>query len=473
MGNRLREKPRGRARKSSPSPREEKRVREIIKEKHMRKRGVVLREKKIPKLVSKVAKYSFEREEDLNNYIRDEGTFRDRVAALSLELLKNPSASRARELSRLAKEDNGDKSLYALKYLVKIVLEAQEEGMEELKKVFDEKELASEFVLALEQKMRSPFVGKSAIHFVEKLIGRGVMGQQILSMLLDLPSLELAQETRRIVQKMVREREEVRGLVVRKLCREIVSKRSAKDRVKGALFISTGLPASLFKGERKEMEGMFRSLERHLRNGLEKKEPETLFIKCVSGGISWLCSEAGRETVEPFFTHANYLVFRCACHKNSQVSLNGLRVLERVHSLGIKVNWTKTLVDSISRHILSKEDVKASLLNLSLDIPSADLIDRVIKSCYVVDLNGVYTEGALILISENRKVLRERGDKTVHGESSSIRLGLFLLAKSFDKEVSSKAAALIRGESLEVSNPWEGSRKTESLPIEVVSAQKE
>lgn len=423
------------------------------------------KEAKRPRAVSRVAGACIDNDEDLNSYIAKEGTFKDKVTALTLLIAKDPSSALTDELLKLAESENSDKAVYAIKYAVKLLEHAHEAKISQL---LGNREFTKRFVDIVKAKMHSPFIKCKVLQTIKPLFAKGILDVQLVNLLLDLPAPELLGETRGILHSIVRaeDRLEISELVRDRLIETVCYKGGNMKRVRDALFLIASLPVRLFSlrsaadgcdGNAKEKSPvamLMKAFAKYLvtaHENLEKKAGAS-FMKMLLSGIGWaLRSDDGAEKIsEEFMKGHGYIIFKLAYNSNHAISIRALKILERVYSLGHKVNYAKVLSDTIQRYTLSDDETKAQLLNMVLDIDDEAVMEKLIKSCYVADINGAYLEGAQIAVSENNKI----ACKGVKSRGNTHLLGMALLLKSHDPKIAGNARQLLGGHPLDVYNPW-------------------
>lgn len=448
-------------------------------------RGVKQPPVKKAKLTRNVVNKTFETDDDLNSFILQEGTLKDRVSAMSLLAIKERNEKAARMLlSMAAEERGGDKSFLALTNAVKVA-----QYYEECKKDVDdsktdkkdktnllqlngkkeESQLFCEFIHkinfvkglfeAISAQMSSSFLRTKIAVLLRTLIEDNTLAVHAVNILMDHTDITITRETEKIIEILVeKENKRLLDIIKEKIVQGILYNRN-RSKIKHFMALVLSIHRDQWFSTPQEYKEYIVPLIRGYISELKKFHEEINNPKVKNKhGFSGLASlllglfrfiqwervlpaDTFKETrASKIMSDAGYIIFKMAYHENTKYSFPALNILEAVNDV-TPINYARVLADTVKKYIYLNELSKCEVLNKAVNQPEKEVQEMIIKSAYHSEINGKYSLGC-------EMVTQECVPEPIN------RIGYYLLQRSYDKEVSAAAKDLLQNKPIKVYNIW-------------------
>jgi len=448
---------------------------------------------KRPKLTRNVVNKTFKTDEELTTFILNEGTFKDRITAMTLLAIKEKDEKCIEQLLEIAEDPHGgDKSYMAITHALKIIAyynECKKEAAElekhksqgtppqEPEVTAENEQNASENALfvsfidstrlvkgltdAISAQFASPFQKKKIAVLIKIMVTSGTLEVQGVNVLLSSMDTEVLKEVTAVVEIIIKKDKKALLEVVKEKVIEVLQYNHNVKTVKFAMNIASMLDKKSWikgPGDYKEyviplVRGYGRLLkifyEEMYKEKKKDKKGYTGMWAVLTGLMKLLRWERTApeealpdDRVAKFMKEYGYIIFKLAYHDNVKYSLPALNLLELVSETE-KINYTRVLEDTIKRYTYMKESRRCEILNKAINQKEEEIQSKIISSSYLSQICGKYTLGCHMVTSECCSPLLSK------------RIGLLLHRKSYDKDISLSAAKLLQGGSVPVYNLWE------------------
>ncbi|KAI5189121.1 hypothetical protein NEMIN01_0287 [Nematocida minor] len=438
-----------------------------------------------PRLTRNVVNKTFKTDSELTEFILSEGTFKDRITALALVIIKDQDGRALNQLLDLAETENGgDKSYLAITHAVKILeyyKECKSES-EKRKEPADENEEndenenkqesvdSSEFCAFIEKtafikrvpeviarQMGSSFLKGKLTILIKSMIEADTLSGQMLDILMDAADVEIDREIMVIFGHITRTRNYKLIHILRdKIVQTILYHKNLK---KVKYFVTLALAINrtewilesadykvyiepLIKGFLSVLKKVYEEID----NPKLKNKAGTSVLSSVLKGllrfINWQKTVPSLEknyTTE-IFKDFGYIIFKLAYNENTKYSLPALNILEVANETE-KINYARVLGDTIRKYIYLNDLSRCEILNKAVNVPGKEVQSKVVHSAYHTPIGSKYPLGCQMVSQEA-------------GADFSEKMGYVLLCKSHDKEVAQAAKKIVAGESIPVYNIW-------------------
>lgn len=457
-------------------------------------RGEKVAPKPKSRLTRKVVNKTFRTDSELTEFILSEGTFKDKVTAITLVIIQEKDRKAATHLLGMAEDENGrDKAYLAITHAVKIIeyykeckKEAEGETPKESKgkendgKEKDEEDEEDEksrkdesaafcafigkigfikrFTEAISKQMATPFLKEKLCILIKSMIEEGTLSGQMLGVLMDAADPEIDKEIMMIFGHIMRNRDRELIYILRdKIVQTVLYHKNFK-KVKYFITLSLSINKSEWILEEEDYKVYVGPLIKGYINILKRvyEEIDNPKIKNKTGGsvissllkgllrfINWqktIPSLSKNYTAE-IFKAIGYIIFKLAYNENTNYSLPALNILEVANETE-KINYSRVLGDTIRKYIYLNDLSRCEILNKAVNIPEREVQIKVIQSAYHAPIGSKYPLGCQMVTQEAGSFTKES-------------IGYLLLSKSHDREIAESAEKISRGEPIPVYNIWE------------------
>lgn len=431
--------------------------------------------KPVSKIVKLAANKTFRTEEELDTFILKEGTFKDRVAAAVLAILKRRDARAVDMLLRISSEPKGgDKSHFAAAQALKVVeyynAAKSENPEDEVVSFLDKQQFQQRLTGALRTQLTEGFLKEKTIKLLESLVEKNVMAVEATNLLMENTTEETGTVTFNFLEEVRRlGRHDLLQVVKEKIVQDILNHKNPK-RIKHIMHLALVLRKKewvstpkeyknyilpLIHGYSASLQRVYETVTAEEEKGKEKLSTVSSVLTGLGRFFEWGQSIAPKaeaaEQMQKFMKKCGHIIHRLAYHHNTQVSLLALGILETASALA-ESSYAKVLADTVKKYTYLDEIQRCEILNKAANTPTPEVIESTVKSSYLAKVGGKYTLGCLMVISEAHPGLQEKAapNSVLH----IIRAGLHLQKRSYDPEVASSSAQLLRGQPISAYNLW-------------------
>lgn len=429
----------------------------------------------VSKIVRLAANKTFRTEEELDTFILKEGTFKDRVAATVLAIIKRRDVRSVDMLLQISSESKGgDKAHFAITQALKVIeyynAAKSENPDDEIVRFLDRQQYKQRLTAALRTQMTEGFLKEKTIKLLKSLVERNVMAVEATNLLMEntneetkTATLEFLEEARRLG------RQDLLVVVKEKIVQDILTHKNPK-RIKSILHLALVLHKKEWVSNPKDykkyivplIHGYSACLQRVYDTVTSDDEKNKEKLTTVSAVLTGLCrffewgqnvttKTESEEQIQKFMKKHETIIHQLAYHNNIQISLLALSILETAN-ITADSKYPKILTDTMSKYTYLDEIQRCEILNMAANTTSPEILESTIKSSYLAKIGGKYALGCLMVISETQPGLQAKSGKNpiLH----IIRAGLHLQKRSYDPDVASSSAQLLRGNPISIYNLW-------------------
>ncbi|KAI5191944.1 hypothetical protein NECID01_1712 [Nematocida sp. AWRm77] len=441
------------------------------KPKHEYYKGVKQPLKKTTTRASRcVINKSFRTDEELTEFIFNEGTFKDRVTAMTLLTITETDYKAAMQLLEIAEEIEGaDKAYLAITHGLKVAKyyeackkEGAAEGLNEKDAKFvrfiEDIGFMRRLTGALRAQSSSPFLKTKIIQVLKGMMTSGTLEIEATNILMDAIDPTVEKEITSVIEALAENKKTNLLVIVKEKLVQIIAHHKNTKTVYCAMSVAFAIKKSMWYSTQKEfqecvvpmMEKYCQILKDFYTEASGKKEQKSLkgLGNTLRGLFRFLLWEKefhteGKEQALPeLIEQHKYIIYKMAYHENIKYSLPALNILECMHDMDPKINYPAVLVDTIRKYIYAREIEKCEILNKALNQKKAEVHSKVISSSYITEIGGKYVQGCHMVISECVPEFSQR-------------LGMMLHRKSYSPEIAQTAHALLQNKPIPVYNLWD------------------
>ncbi|OAG32023.1 hypothetical protein NEDG_00498 [Nematocida displodere] len=415
------------------------------------------------KLTRTVINKTFKTDDELNGFILKEGTFKDRLNAMTLVTIKELDETAAKQLLSIAETEGGDKSYLALTYAIKIIsyydAVVKEEESSPFVAFIDKIRFVKRLTDAFRLQMASPFLQKKVAMLIKNLVSSDILAVQMVDLLIEVNDSSMQKETLAVIDLIIKKKNfTLLDIIKEKIVQTVLYHKNLK-KTKTMMTLAHHLTRKDWVRKPEDYKEYivplirgYTAMLKKLYEGMYSPRPDPTIrissVKLVLDGIlrfllweRFLPAGFLPETrVSKFVKECGYMIFKLAYHDNTKYSFPALTILE-IASETEKINYVKVLIDTVKKYIYLNETPRCELLNKAINQKDPEVQDRIVKSSYIYQIGGKYPLGCQMLAHECCPTFQSR-------------LGLMLHRKSYDPDVSKNAEALLRGDTIEVYNLW-------------------
>ncbi|KAI5159856.1 hypothetical protein NEAUS03_0651 [Nematocida ausubeli] len=456
------------------------------------------------KLTRNVVNKTFRTDSELTEFILTEGTFKDRVTAMALIIIKEQNRKALEDLIHILENtEGGDKAYLAITHAVKVAeyylqckkqksdtpaneeenssdsiseeikeLDGESEEIKEAEKKAEEEEKIDEdkfcqfiersgfikrLVAALAKQLEFPFLKEKIAILIKSMIEADTLSGQMIDILLDAADHQIDKEIAAIFTYIVRNRKiNLISILRDKITQTILSHKNMR-KVKYFVTLALLLNKSEWVQEDADYHVYVYPLIKGFSQILKKvaEEVDNPAIKSKSGlavvssllkgllrFIKWqrTIPSLKKNYTEEIVKDIGYIFFKMAYNENTKYSLPALNILETINETE-KINYSRVLGDTIRKYIYLNDLSRCEILNKAVNVPEKEVQTKVIQSAYHAPIGSKYPLGC--------QMVSQEAGIDVQG-----RLGYILLTDSYDKETAESAEMLVQGKAIPVYNIW-------------------
>lgn len=437
---------------------------------------------------------NLQEDEDLNEYLIQNGTFKDKVTTLALHVAKGVERAAGykaveqemKELLRYAEGSNSNAAIFALSSVVDLLVHSIGAKVEGEEFVHVRKRLLE----ILRDKLSSEFIKRRVLVLIKKLMEANLLPVQTFSLLTEFARDKTLFATIGTLISAVYEKSapEERDRIALNLVSQFKSGgRGASAsaavntlRLLNTLFFSKKMAEEVFSAIVKRLDAMLRTKKEGGRKVFKfcsdvfEERNYKLIFEMVKG-INRVLSSLPEDSIESLVEYQSFL-FKAVYLNSFRISYETLLLLFKMRNkkAGLEKSYVRTLYDYIWKYKYHgiADAQKSRVLNLVLETVGEDgdlnrnraVLKRVVKHGYCVDLQGRYAEGVLMVASEmfrEKKELRALFLQREHGTreeepldpavlKSKTFFEVHLLKRSYDRNVCEAAETLLSGQYVKV-----------------------
>ncbi|KAH9386692.1 uncharacterized protein NEMAJ01_1588 [Nematocida major] len=426
-----------------------------------------------PRLTRNVVNKTFRTDGELTEFILNEGTFKDKVAAMTLMTIQEQDGKALNQLmSLLESSEGGDKVYLAITHAVKIAdyyLEckkeaenpaADTESTPDARKfcLFIEKSLfVKRLTEGISKHMASPFLKEKLMILVKNMVETDTLSEQMVGIMLDAADVQVDKEILLIFSHIIKHRKmELISILRDKITQTIVSHRNPK---KVKYFVTLALLLNKSEWVQEDADytayvvplirgfmSLLKTVQEEIGNPqIKAKTSASVLSSLLKGLLRFINWQKTIPSLKMCYTseilkEVGYIIFKLAYNDNTRYSLPALNLLETANETE-KINYSRVLGDTIRKYIYLNDLSKCEILNKAVNMPAQEVQVKVVQSAYHAPIGSKYPLGCMMVTQEA-------------GQSLKNRAGYVLLSQSHDPELADTAEKLVRGESISVYNIW-------------------
>lgn len=441
-------------------------------------RGEKVIPNKKPRLTRNVVNKKFRTDSELTEFILKEGTFKDKVTAMTLIVIKENSNKGLDDLMQIADDPSGgDKAYLAITHALKIVEyykeckeekpeqkpeeESDDESKEESSKfcAFIEKSgFIKRFVEVVSRQMGSSFLKAKLCILIKSMIEEKTLSSQMVEILMDSADHDIDREIMLVFGHIIRNRDiDLIHILRDKIVQTILYHKNFR-KVKYFITLALSINKSewiLEEGDYKVYVGplikgfvsVLKKVYEEIDNPKIKQKTGTTVLSSLLKGllrfIKWqrTIPSIDKNYTAGIFKDTGYIIFKLAYNDNTKYSLPALNILEAANETE-KINYARVLGDTIKKYIYLNDLSRCEILNKAVNIPEKEVQVKIVQSAYHAPIGSKYPLGCQMVTQEA-------------GAGTSEKIGYLLLCKSHDTEIAQSAEKIVQGEAIPVYNIWE------------------